>query len=378
MTATTTDTETETDRQMLTDSVRRFVERGYNAEHRNASIAHPHGCLPDVWQSFGEFGWLALSVPQVDGGMGASAADTCAVAEELGRGAINEPFLACAVLANSLLVSFAPDTVRSAWLPELMAGNRRIAFSSADDLKVTCIDGVYRVSGQTSFVAGGAGADGYLLTAEIDAGENSGVFLISANTPGVTIKPCTLYDGQRAAFLHLDDAKFDNVLWIGPPSQLRLSLRQIMDRVTVVHCAETVGAMQRAYDITLGYLKIRKQFGRAIASNQVIQHRLVDLLIQIEEARALTHAAALALDDSNGDATDSLRYAAAAKAYTAQAARHVWKETVQLHGAIGMTQEYELSQFVKRLAAASTLYGSEETHLERLAEISLGNVSNHR
>jgi len=130
--------------------------------------------------------------------------------------------------------------------------------------------------------------------------------------------------------------------------------------------------MQRAFDITLDYLKTRKQFGRVISANQVVQHRLVDLYVGIEEARSLTQAATAELDSAGAHAlTGQLRHCAAASVCVAQTARHVWEESVQLHGAIGMTQEYILGQYVKRLALAGNLYGGVEQHLERLAAASL-------
>lgn len=359
------------ERQMLANSVRRFVERGYEAVQRDASIAHPHGCVPETWRNFGEFGWLALPVPQDDGGMGGGVADVCVLTEELGRGAVNEPFIACAVLASTLLAEMAPDDVRSAWFPDLMEGHRRLSLAYETGLKASASDGGFLLRGETSVLPGGAGVDAYLLVAQVSTQASAGLFLMDANATGLTNEPCALYDGQRATRLRLNDVSVASALWLGPQEQLQRAVQKALDQATLAHCAETVGTMQRAYEITLDYLKTRKQFGHTIASNQVVQHRLVDLLIEIEEARALTRAAAVAIDDGASAPMTGARYTAAAKACVAHTARHVWKEAVQLHGAIGMTQEYEVGQFVKRLAAATTLYGSEEAHLERLATLSL-------
>jgi len=139
-----------------------------------------------------------------------------------------------------------------------------------------------------------------------------------------------------------------------------------IDRALVVQCAETTGAMARALEITLDYLKTRKQFGRVLAGNQVLQHRLVDLHIAIEETRALTRAAALVFA---GAADERRRYVAAAKAYASQAARLLWEEVVQLQGAIGMTDEYQLGAYIKHLAVSHTLFGDSEQQFERIAMI---------
>ena len=370
-----TDLSLSQEQRMLADSVRRYVERGYDAQRREASLAHPQGCLPETWRDFGDFGWLGLPLSEADGGMGGSLADVCLVSEELGRGAVNEPFIACAVLANPVLAQMAPAPVKARWLSALGDGSRRFALSHAPGLTAVADGDGVRVSGQAALVLGGAGADGYLLATDPQADGTAVLVLVEVGVPGLTAEVLSLYDGQRVARLHLDRVPVQESLWRGPGAQLQAGVARVLARAALAHCAETVGAMQAAYEITLDYLKTRKQFGRALSANQVVQHRLVDLMVEIEEARALTRAAAGVLDDPASAEALRLRYGAAAKACVAHAARLVWKEAVQLHGAIGMTQEYQVGQYVKRLAAATTLFGSEEAHLERLAAVSLGYVA---
>jgi len=228
------------------------------------------------------------------------------------------------------------------------------------------------LSGRSGLLTGAAGTDAYLVAAELPVGGEEAVVLVlvAAETRGLSVERLALYDGQRAVRLVFDQAPASRVLWRGTTQQLQALLQAPGDRAAIAHGAATVGMMQRAFEITLEYLKTRKQFGRPIASNQVIQHRLVDLLVEIEEARALLRAAAQAVDAAQ-DLGQAGRLVVAAQACIAQTARHVWKESVQLHGAIGMTQEYELGQYVKRLAAVPALHGSEHAHLERLAQRSL-------
>ena len=364
------------DRRMLADSARRYVERGYPAAQRKASVAHQHGCLPAVWRGFGEFGWLALALSEADGGLGCGLADVCVVAEALGSGAVNEPFIASGVLAIGLFAQLASDQAKAAQLPAMLAGDQRIALAHAPGLVATpCGDG-FRITGESGLVLGGAGAAGYLVAATV-AGGDTAALLLQDGAPGMSVCPCALYDGQRAARLVFDGAEAPAPLWCGPAAALHQALAQALDRASIAHCAESVGAMQSAYQITLDYLKIRKQFGQPIAANQVVQHRLVDLFVEIEEARALTFAAADRFDQADTSADTRSRYAAAAKACTAHAAKLVWKEAVQLHGAIGITEECGVGPFVKRLAAAATLYGSENAQLERLAVLSLGALPTH-
>lgn len=375
------------DQNMLADSARKYIARGYGAAVREASVAHPDGCVPERWQEFAEFGWLAMPIPQADDGLGSSLLDICVLAEEFGRGLVNEPFVASAVLGGMLLADVADAGLRARWLPGIADGSLRVAFAAwepggAFDVSAMATTAQpaeqgFHLCGRKSLVPGGAGADAYLVAARVP-GNRIGLFLVEAGTPGLTVTPHTLYDGQRVAHLTLDKVPSSFALTIGPDDKVLALLERAMDRAIVAHCAETVGVMAGAFEITREYLATRKQFGRAIGTNQVIQHRMVDLLVEIEEARALTRAAAGVVDrETASESAVRRRYSAAAKAFVAKTAKHMWEEAVQLHGAIGMTQEYRLGQFVKRLAASSTLYGGAEQQLERLASVSLGSRRSH-
>ncbi|CAG4886780.1 acyl-CoA dehydrogenase family protein [Paraburkholderia saeva] len=365
------------DQDMLSDSARKYIARGYGTAVREASFAHPQGCLPERWKEFAELGWLAMPVPEADDGLGSSLGDICVLAEELGRGLVNEPFIAAAVLATMLFVDVATPELRARYLPGVVTGSQRLAFAaweSGISFEGGAVTATAQQSGQTfslngtkTLVPGGAGADAFLLAA-MTSGDSMGLFLVDAGSPRLTVTPRSLYDGQRVADIVLDGVEGAVALVTGSREEVVRLIERAIDRATVAHCAETVGVMVAAFETTREYLITRKQFGRAIGANQVIQHRMVDLMVEIEEARALTRAAASVIDQENGDdSTARRRYSAAAKAFVARAATHVWEESVQLHGAIGMTQEYVLGHFVKRLAAASTLYGGAEQQLERLA-----------
>ncbi len=373
------------EQQMLADSARRYVERGYGAAELQASIAHPAGCLPQKWKEFGELGWLGIALPEADGGFGGSFFDVCIVAEELGRGVVNEPFVASGIAANMLLAELAAEDVKEKWLPDLVDGSRRaaLAFLPLDnaydipcaEVRARTVAGGFVLSGETLPALGLAGADSYVVLACIDAGPTMGLFLVDAGLPGLTVQPCSLYDGQGAGRLRLEDVPLGHALDVQAEPVMLKRLDRCIDGTVIAHCAQTVGTMQRAFEITLDYLKTRQQFGKPISANQVVQHRLVDLFVEIEEARALSRAAAGVFDECAGDDGGTRRkYAAAVKACVAQVAKHCWKEAVQLHGAIGMTQEYVVGQYVKRLAAAATLYGTEETQLEKVADLTLDAV----
>ncbi len=372
---------TEDNSAMLADSARAYMERGYGAKIRDASLAHAHGCAPQRWQEFAELGWLALPIAEEHGGLGGSVAEVCVVTQAMGQALVNEPYLACAVLGASLLADIGSDAVREHWLPALIGGSKRIAFAPWEagvdmDFRRVGTSAVqdgpgWCLNGEKNIVPGGAGADAYLVAARLPGGDQMAVFLVPADAPGLQVTPLVLYDGQHAAHLRMDGMKAAQPLLQGPAAQVLARLESALHIAVVAHCAETVGSMQHAFDTTLEYLKTRKQFGRAIASNQVVQHRLVDLYVEIAEARALTLRTAAQLADPGTDTLHRRRLVAATRACVVQAARHVWEESVQLHGAIGMTDEYQVGRYVKRLALACSLFGGVEEQLEELAALAL-------
>ena len=362
---------------LLADSARDYLQRGYGAAVRAESLAHVQGCSARRWQEFADMGWLALPLAEADGGLGGSMHDICTLSEAMGQALVIEPFVACAVLGSGLL-SLANDAdVRAAWLPAMAEGRLRVAAAplpsgvGADHHSIPsrarAAASGYTLQGQDSLVPGGHGAHAYLVLAMMDGGKETGLFLVAADAPGLRATPCTLLDGQHAVTLELGTAA-GSLLFQGAPDVVRRRVEAVQARAAVAHCAETVGTMQRAFDITIDYLKTRKQFGRTIASNQVVQHRLVDLFVEITEARAVTYSAAAMMDQTAPPDLPTLRHqVAAARACVLQAAHLVWNESVQLHGAIGMTDEYIVGQYVKRLVVAGSLHGSLEGELETLA-----------
>ena len=277
---------------MLADSARAYMERGYGDKVRDASLAHAHGCAPQRWQEFAGLGWLALPIADEHGGLGGSVAEVCVITQAMGQALVNEPYLACAVLGARLLADIATDAVRREWLPALIDGSKRVAFAAweagvdMDFRRVATTasrDGTgWRLHGEKNIVPGGAGADAYLVAARLPDGDQMAVFLVPAETPGLQVMPLVLYDGQHAAHLRMDRMESDQPLLQGPAAQVLARLESAMHVAMAAHCAEAVGSMQHAFDTTLEYLKTRNQFGKAIASNQVVQHRLVDLHVEIE------------------------------------------------------------------------------------------------
>lgn len=364
-------------RQMLVDSARRWCESANNSRIRAQVSAHIAGCPPERWQELADMGWVGMHLPQEDGGLGAGLIEICLLAEQLGRALLVEPFVSCAVLGAGLFESVARGEGRAQWLPAFAAGQARVvwlAWSADGDAQLQAATtaatpaagGGWQLTGRTGTMPGAAGADAYLLLAQLKGlADQTGLFLVQADASGAVVEPFTMYDGRHAGRLTLDNSD-GHLLEAGPTATMLARLQVQLDRGLIAHCAETLGSAQAALEITIEYLKTRRQFGRAISDNQVIQHRLVDLYVEQQEARALCLAAAERPEP---------HLAAALGLRTADVARHTWEEAIQLHGAIGMTEEYAVGEYVRRLALAANLYGTPVHHAERLAALSLGAIS---
>ena len=364
---------------MLADSARKYTERGYTAAARAASAASTHGCASLRWREFADMGWLALPLPEADGGLGGTLDDMCVLAEEMGRALVVEPWNACGVMAASLLAATADAQQRSHWLPALAAGDKRVAFAAWEPgsrfdatqiaTRAEPVAGGYRLNGAKELALGAPGADALLVSAMLAAPDGTprpALFLVEPGTAGLELQAYAMIDGRHAAHIRLAGVTVAVHARLDAAADITQTIGAAIDRATVVQCAEATGAMARALEITLDYLKTRKQFGRILATNQALQHRLVDLHVAVEETRALVHAAARAF---TGPELQRQAHVAAAKAFTSQAARLAWEEAVQMHGAIGMTDEYALSHYVKYLATTQILFGDEQLHLERLATV---------
>lgn len=367
-------TETDTDiRTMLVDSARRWTERACTPEARSMASDHATGCPPERWRELAELGWLGIALPEADGGMGAGLPEQCLLAEQLGRALLTEPFVSSAVLGNGLMDAFAQGGLRASWLAEIAAGERRVVWSAWESdgaamlmlpsAKATREGDFWRVSGAKGLMPGAGGADALLVTAQLAHDTSrTGLFLVEGSASGMALKNERLYDGRHAASLLMSDVKA-SLLQEAPTGDLLSQLSLVLDRGLVAHCAETLGTAQAAFDITLDYVRTRRQFGRALGQNQIVQHRLVDLYVELQETRALCLEAAQ---------VPQSRQVAALAMRTGHVARHTWEEAIQLHGAIGMTDEYVLGAYVRRLALAADLYGTSTDHSDRLADISLG------
>jgi pimeloyl-CoA dehydrogenase small subunit len=367
------------DQRLLKESVDRLIADQYQFEHRKKYAQDPTGYSPAMWSQITEMGLLGLPFEETLGGFGGGAVETAIVMEAFGRGLVLEPYFATVILGGGLLRRAASASVIGALAPKVAAGKLKLAFAHVErhsrynlaDVSTTAHkDGsAYVLDGAKSVVIHGDSADRIFVTARI-AGERRarngiGLFLIDPAAPGVTRRGYPTQDGQRAAELTFtnvrvttDDLLSDNAL---------PAVEHVIDEAIAALCAEAVGAMQSLQDLTLEYLKTRKQFGRAIGSFQVLQHRSVDMLVAVEQARSMAMFAAVMAAEENP--IERRRAISAAKVQIGRSARHVGQEAIQLHGGIGMTNEYAAGHYFKRVTMIDQLYGDADTHLSNLAAL---------
>ena len=381
------------EQQQLADSVRKYLGNAYGFEQRKAILNSATGLSEPVWAAFAEMGLTAIALPEADGGFGGGAADLMAVMEACGEALVVEPLLDNIGLAGRLVARAGSSAQRAALLPGLIDGSMRLAFASSEPgcryelapRRTTArqTDAGWLLDGDKCVVIGAASAQRLIVSARTSgqAGDSHGVslFVLDPHTAGVTLNPCRTVDGLRSA-----DVKLTGVL-LGADALLGLSgmlgtalplIEEAVDFATALLCADAIGAMKSANDATLDYLKQRKQFGVPLASFQVLQHRMVEMVIATEQARSMAILAASAVDAGVGvgvgvaDAAERQRLVSSAKVKIADAARQVSQESVQLHGGMGMTEELKVSHTFRRLTMIAQRFGDVDHHLERYAALS--------
>ena len=354
------------DQDALRDAVRRWVDKDFGFERRHA-IARAGGATREVWRELAALGLAGLAVPESRGGMGFGAVEAMVVMEELGRGLVNAPYAQGALIAPALLAQ-ADDAVQAAWLPRIADGSALVVLAHQEraaryrlDQVATCAgrsgDG-WTVSGTKSIVPAGDEADAFVVPAHSKDGIH--LFLVERGAAGVALRGYPTQDGARAAELTLADTPATLVARDG-----LAALEHGVDIGLAAACAEAVGLMEQLTAITVEYMNTRKQFGVAIASFQALRHRIADVKMALELGRSMSYYATLKL----GEPPDARRRALSqAKVQLGQSMRFVGQQCVQLHGGIGVTDEYLGSHYFKRLTMLETSFGDTLHHLGEVSE----------
>ena len=357
---------------LLRESVCRFVAQQYGFEERRAVVAQG-GFSRKHWMSFAQMGWLGAGLPDSVGGYGGTAIETALIAEALGRGLVVEPFVEVAVLAAHVLLPAAPDRVAgAAALGSLIDGGCLVvpALHESSTALTSASNGRLRLSGRQATVIGAAQAGRFVVA----AAEANGVslLLLDAAAPGLQRHDYRLIDGSPASDLHFDAVEIDAAQRLGAPGSAGPTINAAREQAIVAYCSQALGVMDVALTKTRDYLLERRQFGVAIASFQALRHRLADMLIAHEQARATLHGALAAVSSSN--AVERRRAIAIAKAQSGRSGRFIGAQAIQLHGGIGMTDEYVIGHCFKRLMVLDQLLGSSSTHLAALTAMREANA----
>jgi alkylation response protein AidB-like acyl-CoA dehydrogenase len=369
------------EQRLLRESADRFVAETFDPEHRKKAANDPLGYSPAIWKQFAELGWLALPISEAHGGLGGGAIEIGLLMEAFGRGLVSEPFLSTVVIGAALVAECGNEAQKQAILPAVAEGKLTLAFAHSEraarfDLALVdttagnTADG-WRLNGSKIAVLDGAAADQIIVSARIananGASGKLGLFLVPAGTSGLTLRDYARLGGGRGCNLDLKDVQLPADALLGDGTDALPAIETVVDRAMAALGAEAVGIMQTLLDTTLEYTKIRKQFGRPLSANQVIRHRLADVAMQVDEARSMALRAALM---ANAEPVARSRAASGAKAKIGKCARFVAEQAVQLHGAMGVTEELDIGAYFKRLLAFDTLFGNSAHHYRRHAALS--------
>ena len=369
---------TETQR-MLAETTDRLVRERYGFEDRKKIIAGPDGFSRPMWATFAELGLTGLGIAEEHDGLGGNLGDMAVVAETFGRALVVEPFMPTLVLGAGTLGFAGSDAQRADILPRVVTGELFLALAHGEpksrytlchvETRADADGGDHLLSGAKAVVLGGDAADYFLVSARTDGATTDqhgiSLFLVPRNVSGLTIRSYPNIDGTRAADLSLDRVRVPASARIGQLGHGLPIVTHAIERAIAYLCAEAVGAMQALNALTLDYLKTRTQFGVPIGSFQVLQHRMVDMEVALEQARSMAILACDRADDQHP--RERTRAVSAAKVQIGRSGRLIGQSSVQMHGGIGITDEYAGGHYFKRLTLIDRTFGDADHHLTRFA-----------
>ena len=363
--------------EMLRDTLSRFLADTYDFEARNKMLARPEGRDPGIWRALAnELGILGAPFAEEHGGLGGGAIENMIMMEELGKVIAIEPYLQTVVIGGGALKR-AGGAMADALIPAIISGEAVIAFAYAEpqgrydlaNLRTTAkADGAgYVLSGQKAVVYAAPWATHLLVTARTGGSqrEREGValFLIEANLPGVVRRDYPTVDGFMASEIYFENVAIPGDALIAGGIDL---VEQLVDEATMAICAEAGGVARQLHEGTLDYIKQRKQFGVPIGKFQVLQHRMADMFIEVEQIASMTLMGTLKLDLP---AAERMAAVSLAKAKVARSLKFVGQNAVQTHGGIGITQELAIGHYFKRGTMIEGQFGSADFHLDRYEQL---------
>ena len=366
------------EQRLLKDSVDGLLSDSYDFDARKKYMKEQGGWSKAVWGKLAEQGLLGLPFSEEDGGFGAGGVETMIVMEALGKALVLEPYLATVVLGGGFLRHGGSAEQKAAHIPGIIDGSKTFAFAQLEknsrydllDVSTTAKKkgNGYVIDGEKFVVVNGESADVLVVTARTKGGQRDkggiGVFLVPGNAKGVVKKAYPTQDGLHAADITLTGVEVGADAVIGDPEDGLPLIERVVDEARTALCAEAVGAMDESLKSTVEYLKTRKQFGVAIGTFQTLQHRAADMFVAVEQARSMSMFATMASDFDN--AKERATAVAAAKVQIGKSLKFVGQQSIQLHGGVGMTMEYKIGHYFKRLTMIENTFGDTDYHLRRV------------
>ncbi len=364
------------EQEMVRDGLSRMVREQYDWETRRKAIASAAGWRPEVWAQLAELGILGMPFSEADGGFGGGAVDAMVVMQEFGKGLVVEPFVPTVVCAGGFLKHAGTAAQKEEHIGGIVDGSRVFAFAYAEprgrydyaDLATTAKkDGSgYVLNGHKAVVIGAPWASHLIVTARTSGEQRDrdgvSLFVVDKSAPGIVTRDYETVDGRRASEVYFENVAIPADALIGEEGAALPLIERVTDEAIAAQCAEACGAMKVAHAMTVEYSRQRKQFGVPIGSFQVLQHRMVDMYTAYEQSVSLTYLATLRLDASEAERK---RAVSAAKVGVGQAARLIGQEAVQIHGGNGVTDEYAIGHYFKRLTIFDSEFGDVDHHMKR-------------
>ena len=373
------------EQSMLRDTVASYLADHYSFDQRRAILAKEPGWSPAIWKAFAEeLGILGAPFSEELGGLGGGPIENMIVMEQFGKALVVEPYLGTVVIGGGFL-KHSGHPGAEVLIAKIIAGEAIFAFAYAEpqgrynlaDLKTTAKkDGAgYVLNGHKAVVIGAPYATHLIVTARTGGGQRDAqgvsVFIVPKGAAGVTTRDYPTVDGFRASEVYLENVKVGADALLGPEGQGLPLVEKVVDEALAATCAEACGVLRKLHEGTLEYTKQRKQFGQPISAFQVLQHRMVDMFIQVEQSISMTYMANIKLSDED----ERAKAAAAAKVQIGKACKFVGQNAIQLHGGMGMTDEMAIGHYFKRATMIESAFGSTDHHLARYEFLSLGKAA---
>jgi alkylation response protein AidB-like acyl-CoA dehydrogenase len=369
-----------TDEQnMLRDSIAKWAAGQYDFDKRREALKSEDAWKTN-WATFAELGLLMAPLPEEYGGLGGGPIDINVVAEEFGKALVVEPYVPTVVIGAGAIKYAGSAAQKEEHLNAIAGGERVIAFAQAEpksrwtlhDVSTTAKkDGAgYVLNGQKAVVIGAPQADTLLVSARTSGGPRDAngisLYLVPKNAMGVTTRDYPTMDGTRASEVYFENVSVGADALVGAADNALPLIDRIVDEANTAYCHEAVGCLRMMTDLTREYAKTRKQFGKAIAEFQVLQHRMVDMFMATEESVSIALLATLKLGDSDHERAKAV---SAAKVSIGRAGRFVGQAAVQTHGGMGVTEEMRVGHYFKRATMLDSTFGNVDTHLKRYAAL---------